>query len=97
MMVSLTFWTLNTDVAPSKIAEVAARLMQKGLWPVKGTKILGWYVCAGGRGVTITEGGDADTDMESFVLWTKELPGIFTSYETVSAVTAEKAIEITLK
>jgi len=30
-------------------------------------------------------------------VWTKELPGIFASYETLPAVTAEKAISITLK
>jgi hypothetical protein len=97
MMVNITFWTLNLDLPPSKLAEVAAKLMQKGLWPVKGTKLIGFYICPGGRGVTITEGGDADTDMESFLVWDKELPGIFVSYETASALPAEKAIEMVLK
>lgn len=100
MMVSITFWTLNPDLPPGKIAEVAAKLMQKGLWPMKGMKVLGWYVCPGGRGVTISESEGATADeqaFESFVVWTKELPGIFSSYETLPAVTAEKAIEITLK
>jgi hypothetical protein len=99
-MVYITFWTLNPNVPPSKIAELAAKLMQKGVWPVKGTKILGFYVCPGGRGVTITEFEGADAaaaDFENFVVWTKELPEIFASYETTSAVTAEKGISITLK
>jgi hypothetical protein len=99
-MVSITFWTLNPDLPPSKIAEVAANLMQKGLWPLKGMKVLGFYVCPGGRGVTISEAEGADADevaFESFKVWTKELPGIFASYETMPAVTAEKAIEIVLK
>jgi len=99
-MIAITFWTLNPNLPPSKIAEVAARLLQKGVWPVKGTKILGFYVCPGGRGVTITESESATADeaaFENFVVWTKELPGIFASYETVPAVTAEKGISITLK
>ena len=99
-MVSITFWTLNPDLPPSKIAEVAAKLMQKGAWPIKGMKVLGFYVCPGGQGVTISEGEGATADelaFESYVAWTKELPGLFASNETVPAVTAEKAIEITLK
>jgi hypothetical protein len=97
MMVSVTFWTLNPNVPPSKIAEVAAKLLQKGVWPAKGVKVLGFYVCPGGRGVTIAEGGDDAAAFENFVVWTKELPGMFASYETLSAVTAEKGIEITMK
>jgi len=100
-MVSVTFWTLNPNLPPNKIAEVAAKLMEKGVWPVKGQKVLGFYVCPGARGVTISEGTGSATDdevaFESFVVWSKELPGIFASYETMPAVTAEKAIEITLK
>jgi hypothetical protein len=100
MMIAITFWTLNPDLPPSKIAEVAAKLLQKGVWPAKGTKVLGFYVCPGGRGVTISEGEGATADevaFENYVVWTKELPGIFASYETMPAVTAEKAISITLK
>jgi hypothetical protein len=98
-MITITFWTLNPNLPPSKIAEVAAKLMEKGLWPIKGTKLLGFYVCPGGRGVTISEGeGAADeAAFESYVVWTKELPGIFASYETLPAVTAEKGISIVLK
>ena len=102
-MVSITFWTLNPNLSPSKIAEVAAKLMEKGLWPVKGMKLLGFYVCPGGRGVTISESESAtaataeELAFQSYVAWTKELPGIFSSYETLPAVTAEKAISITLK
>jgi len=100
MMISITFWTLNPDLPPGKIAEVAAKLMQKGVWPVKGTKILGFYICPGARGVTISESEGAGADeaaFENYVVWTKEVPGMFASYETMPALAAEKAIEITLK
>jgi hypothetical protein len=100
MMISITFWTLDPNVAPGKVAELAAKLMQKGVWPAKGTKILGFYVCPGGRGVTISESDGATADetaFENYVVWTKEMPEIFASYETMPAVTAEKGISITLK
>jgi hypothetical protein len=100
MMISITFWTLNPNISPTKIAEVGAKLMQKGSWPIKGTKILGFYVCPGGRGVTISESEGATADeaaFESYVVWTKEMPEIFASYETMPAVTAEKGISIVLR
>jgi hypothetical protein len=100
MMIVVTFWTLSPNLPPSKIAEVAAQLMQKGLYPSKNSKTLGWYVCAGGRGVTITEIEGAhpeEVEFENWVMWPKECPGIFASFESHLAVTAEKAVEITMK
>jgi hypothetical protein len=100
MMIFVNFWTLNPGVSPSKVAEVYAKLLQKGLYPVKGTKTLGWYICPGGRGVTITEHEDAaagEAVFENWNMWPRELPGIFASFETLPAVTAEKAASILLK
>jgi len=98
-MIVITFWTLNPNLPPSKIAEVAAKLMEKKLWPLKGMKTLGFYICPGGRGVTISEiEGPADEiAFESYVTWTKELPELFASYETLPALPGEKAISIALK
>jgi len=96
----VSFWTLNPTLPPGKIAEVAAKLMQKGLFPGKNSKILAWYVCPGGRGVTIFEVESAAADevaFENWVMWPKENPGIFASLDTYPAVTADKAVEITLK
>jgi hypothetical protein len=98
-MIWVTFWTLNPSLPPSKVAEVAAKLTEKGLYPPKGTKILGWYICPGGRGVTISESevASGESAFENYVMWEKELPGIFASYETLPAVSAEKEISIVLK
>ena len=100
-MIFITFWTLNPNLPPSKIAEVAAKLMEKGLFPVKGVKMLGFYICPGGRGVTINEMEDAaaasESAFEEYAMWMKELPGLITNYETMPAVPAEKAISIVLK
>jgi hypothetical protein len=100
MMIFVSFWTLNPGLPPGKIAEVAAKLMQKGLFPVKNSKVLAWYVCPGGRGVTIFEAEGAHPDevaIENWIIWPKENPGIFASLDTYPAVTADKAVEIALK
>jgi len=99
-MIVVSFWTLNTSLPPSKMAEVGAKLMQKGLFPPKNSKPLAWYVCTGGRGVTITEieGADAnEIDFENWQIWLKECPGIFTSFESYPAVPVAKAMEIVMK
>ena len=100
MMIFVSFWTLNPDLPPGKIAEVAAKLMQMGLFPVKNSKVLAWYVCPGGRGVTIFETDAAaagEVAIENWIIWPKENPGIFATLDTYPAVTADKAVEIALK
>jgi len=99
-MIVVSFWTLNPDVSPGKVAEVYAKLLQKESYPVKGSKTLAWYICPGGKGVTITEheGTAAGEDaFENWILWHRELPGIFASFESLPAITAEKAASIVLK
>jgi hypothetical protein len=68
---------------------------------VKGVKTLGNYICPGGRGVTINEMEDAaaasESAFEDYVMWMKEMPGFFASFETVPAVPIEKGIGIVLK
>jgi len=100
-MIFITFWTLNPNLPPSKIAEVAAKLLEKGLFPLKGVKMLGFYICPGGRGITINEMEDtaaaSENAFEEYAMWMKELPGLITNYETMPAVPAEKAISIVLK
>jgi hypothetical protein len=90
---------LNPGVSPSKVAEVYATLLEKGLYPAKHTKTLSWYVCPGGKGVTISEIEGAHADEDAFEDWMvslRELRGIFASFETLPALTAEKAASIVL-
>jgi len=100
-MIFITFWTLNPNLPPTKMAEVAAALMQKGLYPVKGVKQIGNYICPGGRGVTINEMEDAaaasKTAFEDYAMWLKEMPGFFSSFETIPALPIEEGISIVLK
>jgi hypothetical protein len=100
VMIVVSFWTLNPGVSPSKVAEVYAKLLEKEVYPAKHTKTLAWYICPGGKGVTISEieGAYAGEDtFEDWMVWARELPGIFGSFETLPALTAEKAAGIVLK
>ena len=100
-MIVASFWTLNPGISPSKVAEVYAKLLQKEAYPVKGSKTLAWYVCPGGKGVTVTEHEDTaaadEGAFENWVVWERELPGIFESFGSLPAITAEKAANIVLK
>ena len=72
----------------------------KGLYPAKHSKTLAWYVCPGGKGVTITEVEGAPADevaFENWLMWPREYPGIFSSFESLPAVSAEKAVSMVLK
>ena len=39
-MLFLSYWELNEKLGPKDIAEVGAKLMEKGLWPVQGKNVL---------------------------------------------------------
>lgn len=98
-MIWVTFWELSPSVEPRKVAEVAAKLTQKGLWPPKSVKILGWYICPGGKGVTVSEseGADGEAAFRSWVAWEREMPGLFASYQPFPAISAEQAVKIALE
>jgi len=42
-MLFIAYWELNPDIDPIKIAKKVAEAAEKGLWPPKGAKVLGWY------------------------------------------------------
>ena len=53
-----------------------------------------------GKGVTITEIEGAPADevaFENWMMWPREYPDIFSSYEALPGVTAEKAVSMVLK
>jgi hypothetical protein len=41
-MLFLSYWEMNENFTPKDVAKLAAELMEKGLWPVEGAKMLGW-------------------------------------------------------
>jgi hypothetical protein len=98
LAISVTFWKLNQNVPPENLAKVAAKIMEKGLFPPEGMEILGWYICPGGRGVTISESKTIDPAVafKNWLVWVQEMTGFFESYEILPAVSAQEAIQMVL-
>jgi len=98
LAISVTFWRLGNNVSPEDAAKVAAKLMEKGEFPPKGTEILGWYICPGGRGVTITESKSAEPAdaFKNWLAWVQERKDFFECYEVCPAVSAQDAIKMVL-
>jgi len=96
--ISITFWKLNPSIGPENIAKVAAKIMEKGLFPPEGMEILGWYICPGGKGVTITESKTIDPAVafKNWLVWVQEMTGFFEYYEVLPAVSAAEAIQMVL-
>jgi hypothetical protein len=98
LAISVAFWKLSQSIAPENLAKVAAKLMEKGLYPPEGVEILGWYICPGGKGVTITESKTIDPAVafKSWLVWVQEMTGFFESYEILPAVSAVEAVQMVL-
>ncbi|MBM3300678.1 MAG: DUF3303 family protein [Deltaproteobacteria bacterium] len=98
MAITITFWKLNPSIKPEEIAKVAAKIMEKGQFPPEGMDILGWYICPGGRGVTITESKTIDPAVafKNWLVWVQEKTEFFEEYEVQPAVSAQEAIQMVL-
>lgn len=98
MAISVTFWKMGANVSAEDAARVAVKLMEKGLFPPKDTKILGFYICPGGKGVTITESKSADSAdaVKIWLDWVREKKDFFECYEVHPAVPIEDAIKMAL-
>jgi hypothetical protein len=98
LAISVTFWKMSANVSAEEAAKVAVNLMEKGLFPPKDTKILGFYICPGGRGVTISESTSADSAgaVENWLNWVRDRKDFFECYEVHPAVPIEDAIKMAL-
>ncbi len=99
-MLFLSYWELNENFSPKDIVEAAAEILEKKVWPVKGVKILGWYVAAGEVptwGVTIEEAETEEQVLKGIAVWTNAKPGIFKVVKVSPAMTSEEAIRVVLE
>ena len=98
MSISVTFWRLNPSVSPEEVAKLTMKLMEKKAYPPEGVKVLGFYICPGGKGVTITESQTAtsETAFKSWLTWVQERRDLFECYEVMPAVSVEAAGKMAL-
>ena len=98
MSISVTFWRLNPNVSPEEVAKLTMKLMEKKAYPPEGVKVLGFYICPGGKGVTITESQTAtsETAFKSWLTWVQERRDLFECYEVMPAVSVEAAVKMAL-
>jgi hypothetical protein len=95
-MLFLSYWELNENITPKDVVELAAKLMEKGLWPAEGTEILGFYTTTEVPiwGITIEEAESVESILKGAAVWTNEKPGFFKVLRVSPAMPAEEAIRI---
>jgi len=99
-MLFLSYWELNENFTPKDIVKLAGELMQKGVYPVEGTKIIGWYTAAGDVptwGVTIYEAENVDQVLKGVAVWTNAKPGFFKVVRVSPAMAAEDAMRVVME
>jgi hypothetical protein len=98
-MLFLTYWEINETSTPKEIAKIAAELMEKGLWPLEGTKMLGWYITSDipHWGITIYEAETVEQVMKGALVWENAKPGIFKVLKVSPAMTAEDTIPLVME
>jgi hypothetical protein len=98
LSISVTFWRLNPSVSPEDVAKLTMKLMEKKAFPPEGVKVLGFYICPGGKGVTITESQTAtsETAFMNWITWVQERKDLFECYEVMPAVSVETAVKMAL-
>jgi hypothetical protein len=94
----VTFWRLSQSVSPEEVAKITMKLTEKKAYPPEGVKVLGFYICPGGKGVTITESQTAtsETAFKNWLTWIQERRDLFECYEVMPAVSVEAAVKMAL-
>ena len=97
-MIFINYWELNPDFDPSELAGIAQTLISKKLWPVKGTKEIGWYVSTSDYwGITIIEAENEEQMTEMTAMWRIAKPGIFKFIKTTPAMEIVKIVPVLMK
>ena len=98
-MLFLSYFELNENLNLKDTVKLAAELMEKKLWPIKGVKILGWYtsVDVPTWGINIYEAETVEQVVKGLAVWTNAKPGFFKVVRVSPAMAAEDAIRVVME
>jgi hypothetical protein len=97
-MIVMVYWELNPDLDPSEIANVAQKLISKGLYPSEGVKTVAWYVSAGDYwGINIDEVENEAAYVANVNQYRMLKPGMFKVFKSTIAMKAEDVIPLVAK
>lgn len=97
-MLMMAYWELNPDKDIKEIAKLGAELARTGKHPVKGSKMIAWYVTPSAPvwGISIFEAESEEAVFNGLLLWTKAMPGIFSCFKVSPALPTEKVVPLSL-
>ena len=97
-MLFISYWELNQDFDPSELAEMAQMVLSKKLFPVEGTKLIGWYMSTGDYwGITISEAENEEQMVKGTQVWRMAKPGLFKFSKTSPAIDTAKVLPMVIK
>ncbi len=97
-MLFISYWELNPDFDPSELAELAQKLISKKLFPVEGTKQIGFYISTSDYwGITIEEADSEEQMAQGSNIWRLVKPGYIKVMKTTPAMDATKMIPLVMK
>ena len=97
-MLFISYWELNPDFDPSELAEIAQKLMSKKLYPVEGTKQLGFYISTSDFwGISIDEAENEEQLAKGSNIWRLAKPGYIKFMKTSPGMDVIKMVPLLMK
>ena len=97
-MLFISYWELNPDFDPSELADIAQNLMSKKLYPVEGTKQLGFYISTSDFwGISIDESENEEQLAKNSNIWRLAKPGYIKIMKTTPAMEVIQMVPLLMK
>jgi hypothetical protein len=94
----ISYWELNPDIEPTEIANVAVKIVSKGMFPAKGVKSLAWYCSVTDYwGITIDEVENEAAYLNEVNQFRVLHPGLFKVFKSTLGMKVEEMLPLTVK
>jgi hypothetical protein len=92
-MLCMMYWELNEDMPTDERLAIAGALMESGMFPPDGAKVVGWWGTPDNWGILLVEAENAEAAFDSLNVWRNAGPGMFTFTKTAPAMEIKDSIE----